>query len=904
MTSISRVQIEHYTSPLGIGEPSPRLSWRYEGESRDWTQASYDVRVTRAGGRVDEHHVDSSNSILEPWPSAPLSSREAVKVEVRSIGTGGDTTEWAGVFVEAGLLNRKDWSAEMVSCEEQPLDKPKKSFRVRSGFDVSQLGKARLYITAHGLYEAYVNGQRVGEEYLSPGWTDYNYHLNYRVFDVSHLIKQGANVLGAWVGEGWYAGRLGYTGECARNRYGSRPALFAQLEVDGKVVAATGEGWTWAYGAIETSELYDGEVYDTNKEENWSDVQYAEKTNSWQDVHITDPPKAELLSSQNPPIRAVETIKPIEIITAPSGKTIIDFGQNFAGLVRLTGEPPSSGQLVLRYAEVLEHGELGVRPLRVCAATDTIILGGRSAKGYEPKFTSHGFRYTEITGWDNITISDIVGIVLQSAMERTGHFECSHSHLNQLHKNVVYSTISNTISIPTDCPQRDERLGWTGDIQVFTPTLSCLFDSSGFLKDWFKDVYVDQKELKGVVPVVVPNILKNPKANAPFAIWGDVAVITPHDLYQAFGDRQILQDQYDSMQLWLEQGVVRDPVTGLWSRSVPQLSDWLHPKADPSAPAAGPTDNHLVADAWLIHTCRVFSKVSAILGQQQVADKYAKRVEAMIESFWDEYITKNGRVISDTQTALASIVHFDLFPSSPSSSRRADKQVFIDRLGDLVSSDMWKVSTGFAGTPIILHALRDAGLLHHAYRMLLGKTSPSWLSPILLGATTIWERWDSMLADGSINPGEMTSFNHYALGSVASFLHAVVGGLSPLQPGWREILIRPEPGGTVTSAKTSFLSPLGLVSCDWRIENEDTLLVKVSVPPNARAKIVLPGVEEWIGSGKREYKVKYEKDPRFPPVPPLPVFAKPAPDDDGYMRGDWVQVEPNFAQLRPDAWIA
>ncbi|WVQ99093.1 hypothetical protein IAU59_006225 [Kwoniella sp. CBS 9459] len=875
MTSISRVQVEHYTSPLGIGEPSPRLSWRFEGDTRDWTQASYDVRITSATGQTEEYHVDSPNSTLEPWPGAHLKSREAVKVEVRSNGAGGDSTEWAGIDVEAGLLDRQDWAAEMITSEEQPNDKPKKSFRVRTTFSVSHIGRARLYITAHGVYEAYLNGHRIGNEYLSPGWTDYNYHLNYRVFDVTDLIKQGTNVLGAWVGEGWYAGRLGYTGECSRNRYGSRPGLFAQLEVDGNVTAATGKGWNWAYGAIETSELYDGEVFDTNKEEDWTD-----DNGAWQDVHIVDPPKAQLLSSQNPPIQAVETIKPIDVITAPSGMIIVDFGQNFAGLIRLVGEPPSSGRLVLRYAEVLEHGELGVRPLRVCAATDTIILGGRSAKGYEPKFTSHGFRYVEVTGWDGITTSDILGIVLQSAMERTGHFECSHPLINQLHKNVVYSTISNTISIPTDCPQRDERLGWTGDIQIFTPTLSYLFDSAGFLKEWFKDVYVDQKELNGIVPVVVPNILKNPKANAPFAIWGDVSVITPHDLYQAFGDRQILDDQFDSMQLWLEKGVVRDPKTNLWSRSIPQLSDWLHPKADPSAPAIGPTDNHLVADAWLIHTCRIFSKVSTVLGKQTLADRYAKEVEAMIEAFWDEYITKNGRVISDTQTALASILHFDLFPSSTSaiSSGRADKQVFIDRLGELVSGDMWKVSTGFAGTPIILHALRDAGLSHHAYRMLQGKTSPSWLSPILLGATTIWERWDSMLADGSINPGEMTSFNHYALGSVASFLHAVVGGLSPLRPGWREILIRPEPGGTITSAKASFLSPLGLVSCEWRIEDEETLVVNVSVPPNARAKVVLPGVEEWIGSGKRDYKVKWEKDPRFPPKPPLPIFCAPPPD--------------------------
>lgn len=894
--SISRLQCEHYETPLGIGEPQPRLSWRFGGDAKDWLQAFYEVEVTsESGKKAFKVKVKSSDNVLVPWPAEPLRSRQRVTVKVKATGEDGSTTEWAALEVEAGLLEQSELVAKPVTCEAQDTTQPRRPFRTRTTFKVpagqTESTRARLYITSLGVYEPYLNGQRIGDEILAPGWTAYDQHLVYRTFDVTKLLKDGENVLGAWVGEGWYAGRVGFIKD-KRGNYGDRPALIAQLVVDDKVVAQTDEGWEWTYGGLITSELLDGEVYDThNTDQDWAS---ASASGDWKPVELVSVPKStQLLASQSPPIRVIETFTPIEIITTPSGKTVLDFGQNFAGIIQIESEPPkASKELIIRHAEVLEHGELGTRPLRRCKATDRVILGGQARlKGYRPKFTSHGFRYVEVTGWPGITTSDVTGLAFHSAMERTGFFECSHKLINRLHENVVWSTIGNTVSIPTDCPQRDERLGWTGDIQAFAPTFNFLFDSSGFLQSWFKDLSVEQKRFEGNVPVTIPDILNDFKRlNQRLAVWGDVAVLTPYDMYTAYGDKGLLGQQYESAVMWLEKGVVRDPQTGMWDPKQPQLSDWLAPKAPPEDAGDAPTDSLLVANLFLFHTTNTMAKYCDALSKVDEAKKYRQQAESIATQFVDEYVTRNGRVMSDTQTALALVVMFDLWSSASQSTtataaaadhgrRKGDADLserLSTRLGQLAEKDDWRVSTGFAGTPWILHALAKTDNLHHAYRMLQSRDCPSWLSPVLLGATTIWERWDSMLADGSINPGSMTSFNHYALGSVGSFLHSVVGGLSPAEPGWKHVLVRPRPGGTITSATTQFHSPSGWIRCEWQISGEK-LHVKVEIPPNVTAQVVLPGLDKRVGSGTWEFDVEWKKDERFPP--PLPITSPygPAP---------------------------
>jgi alpha-L-rhamnosidase len=384
--TITRLSVEHYQSPLGIGEPSPRLSWRMAGAVRDWEQQSYDVRII--GSTSDEEfNVTTSDSVLVPWPAAPLVSRQTAGVSVRSHGRDGSVTPWSSLRIEAGLLRRSDWKAQLITCDQQDEDKPKRPFRVITTFvPPKHLGQARLYITAHGVYEAYINGQRVGDEVLAPGWTDYRFNLNYRVHDVTDLLVPGQeNTLGAWVGEGWYAGRLGF-GQGARNIYGTRTALLAQLEVDGEVRVLTDESWKWSYGSTYSSEIYDGEGYSSREDDRWA------LTEDWRGVETVGFPLTLPSASQAPPVREIERFSAVEMIQTPFGKTIIDFGQNFAGYVQLLGEPPATtGELVLTHAEVLEHGELGIRPLRTAKCQDTILLGGQ-VRGWKPRFTFHGFR--------------------------------------------------------------------------------------------------------------------------------------------------------------------------------------------------------------------------------------------------------------------------------------------------------------------------------------------------------------------------------------------------------------------------------------------------------------------------------------------------------------------------------
>jgi alpha-L-rhamnosidase len=473
--------------------------------------------------------------------------------------------------------------------------------------------------------------------------------------------------------------------------------------------------------------------------------------------------------------------------------------------------------------------------------------------------------YAEINGYDDISINDFTGIVISSDIRRTGTFESSHAMINRLHENAVWSMRGNFISIPTDCPQRDERLGWTADTSVFVPTANFLYDTSAFIGSWLRDLEADQKDANGVVPVIVPNLPRQPdsRMKRPMAIWADTCVITPWDLYDTFGDIEQLRAQWDSMCLWLDIGVPRDEI-GLWDTSHPQYGDWLDPRSPPDMPGNCPTDSFLVANAYLIRTTYLAANIGKILGKMEKSQLYAASAVRLSKLFRDEYVTPNGRLACDTQTTYALVLNFNLLEGKQLDTARA-------RLNHLVRWERFKITTGFAGTPIILQTLADNGMLELAYRMLQERDCPSWLYPVRMGATTIWERWNSMLEDGSINPGQMTSFNHYALGSVCHFLHSVVGGLRPTSPGWKTALIKPQPGGTVRSAKTKFDSPYGPYEIDWKLD-DGIMRTKIAVPPNTQARIVLDGVDEIVGSGEYLFETKCEQQgaewpPRSVPGP-------------------------------------
>lgn len=866
---IESVTFEHHQKEetLGIGESTPRISWKVVGEKPNWIQASYEIDIFRDGDLWDRpasYQVESSESVLVPWPSRPLRSRESVIIRIRAIGANSETTEWSdNVLIEAGLLKREDWTAQMIAAEQiVTVHNNLRPTLFRKSFELADDPiHARLYATCYGLYEAFVNGVRVGDHVMAPGWTSYKHHLCYQTYDVRDLLKKGANVIGVEVGEGWHCGRLGWNGG-DRYIYADRLALLAQLEigVPGVTMITIGSDETWrtSGGPTVSSEIYDGEEYDSAFEiPGWSTASVDDK--KWSSVKTIDFPEGRLQVAEGPPVRETEVVKTQKIFRSPSGKTILDFGQNLVGRLRVRASGPKGHKIILTHTEVLENGEVATRPLRNCKAIDSLILGAKAIV-WEPKYTFHGFRYVQVENWPSHhgepTLSDIEAVVIHTDMKQTGWFECSEPMVNKLHENIRWGMRGNFVSIPTDCPQRDERLGWTGDIQVFSPTASFLYNTSGMLSGWLKDLAVEQiEDFNGVVPLVVPCI-KPGELAFPRAAWSDAAIIVPWDLYHAFGDRKILLDQYKSMKKWLDKGLDRQP-NGLW-KPIFQYGDWLDPDAPPEAPDRGKTDPQLVANAYLAQVTYLISKVAEVLSLPQDAKHWTSEAERIKQLFLEEYTTSKGQLAHGSMTGLSLALSFNLLPLDqvPSAIKQLEK---------VVHSSKFRISTGFVGTPLILPALTASGKIQLAYRMLLEKSCPSWLYPITMGATTMWERWDSMLPDGSINSGSMTSFNHYALGSVGAWLHATVGGISPTEPGWKVVRFEPVPGGPITWAKVIFDGPYGKVRCEWTVKGK-MFNMKATVPPNSMGEIKLPGVRSvaYVGSGTHEYAVEYTPEP-WPP---------------------------------------
>ncbi len=855
--TISDVRFEHHRDAFGIGETRPRLSWIIATTARGWRQAGYEVEAYRSDGQLCDRtgRVESDQSVLVSWPFAPLSSREHLTVRVRVWGLDEQPSEWSDFSpVEAGLLHADDWAAQFITPDwvedttrPQPCPLLRREFDVRAG-----VTKARLYVTALGVYEAQLNGTTVCDHVLDPGWTSYNHRLRYQTFDVTSQLGEGRNAIGAILGDGWYRGRLGFGGG-RRNIYGDRLALLAQLEIDyldgttERIV--TDETWHAARGPILASDIYDGETYDARLElPGWSAPGYDD--HEWVGVRRFDRNLAILVAPTGPPVRRTELVAPVAITTSASGHTIVDFGQNLVGRLRLTMYGEAGQTITLRHAEVLENGELCTRPLRTAQATDRYTLRGDGVETWEPRFTFHGFRYAEVEGWPGeLQAHDIYAVVCHSDMERTGWFECSDPLLNRLHENVVWSMRGNFLDVPTDCPQRDERLGWTGDIQVFAPAACFLYDSAGFLTSWLADLAAEQ-DIAGVVPFVVPNVI--PMPSIPAAAWGDAAVIVPWVLYQRFSDMGVLATQFDSMCAWVDHIATLTGEGRLWDKGF-QFGDWLDPSAPPDKPGAARTDPHVVATAYFAHSAELLGQVADILGRADDQAHYLQLAAQVRDAFEAEYVTPAGRVLSDSETAYALVLQFGLLRDAEQ-RRHTGK-----RLAALVRESGYRISTGFVGTPLVCDALCSVGEFDAAFHLLTQRECPSWLYPVTMGATTIWERWDSLLPDGSVNPGQMTSFNHYAFGAVADWLHRTMGGLAPAAPGYRHLDVRPCPGGGLTRARARHITPYGAAECAWAIE-AGQIEVVVVVPPNATASVTLPGGNATsieVGSGTHRWSYPY-----------------------------------------------
>jgi alpha-L-rhamnosidase len=741
------------------------------------------------------------------------------------------------------------WHASFIGSPDfvaGEADNPAAYLRCR--FTANQVSSAVLHVTALGLIEPWLNGDRVGDELLAPGWTSYNHRLAVSTHDVTDLVRDGLNVLGAVLGEGWAVGRVGWEGR--RAVWADRPAAFLQLDIvdaDGERSICSDGTWRVAHGGVRANSLFDGEVYDARVEPlGWCEADFDDS--GWRPVDLVERDLSSLVARSWEPIRAVEEITAREILVTPAGRTVVDFGQNLSGWVRLRVRGPAGTTITLRHSETLIQDEINFETNRGAAATDVYILSGDpDGETWEPRFTFHGFRYVDVDGWPGaIGPDDVTAIVVHSDMRRTGWFETSHPGLTQLHSNVVWSMRDNFVGVPTDCPQRDERAGWTGDLNAFGSTAAFLYDVRGVLQSWLEDLALEQCDW-GAVPFVVPDVRTS--AAPPTALWGDVAVNLPWVLYQEFGDASILDRQYASMVAYVDQVEALLDERGLWSSGF-QLGDWLDPDAPPTNAAGGKTDRCLVAQAFYCRTTRLMADTATVLGKQEDAARYAALHVRVRSAFRQEWMTPFGRLANETQTAYALAICFDLF-DDPQLERAGQ------RLAELVTRARFTVSTGFAGTPWVAHALTKTGQIATAYRLVLEEECPSFLYPLSKGATTTWERWDAIQPDGSLNSTGMTSLNHYALGAVADWLHRVVGGLLPAAPGYAALRIEPRPGGGITSAKAAKDTPLGRASVRWT-DADGLRTVEVVVPDGVEAQVVLPdhpdSLEETVVGGSHVWR--------------------------------------------------
>ena len=849
------VRVEHHREAVGIGEATPRLSWRVDTAVPGWQQSAFEVEVVQGG--VDAYlsgPVASSESTLVPWSAPPLTSRDRRLVRVRVWGEGDEhPSEWSEpLVIEAGLLSPEDWSAQRIAASPGlgPHEQPALLFRREFVVD-RPVVRARLYVTAHGVYEPMLNGRIVGDHVLAPGWTSYAHRLRYQSFDVGDEIVVGPNALGMVVADGWFRGHLGFTGEKAF--YGDQVAAVAQLEIEhedgASTVVVTDGSWRWSRSSIVAADLYHGETCDLRLQDDaWTRPGFDDSR--WPATAAQPLDSTVLVAPTGPPVRRIETVSPVEIVRSPSGAVLVDFGVNLVGRVRLRlPDGPAGTEIRIRHAEVLEHGELGTRPLRTARATDVVVLDGRGPHTWEPRFTFHGFRYAEVSGWPGaLMVADLEAVVLHTDLERTGAFDCSEPDVVTLHDNIVRGMRGNFLDVPTDCPQRDERLGWTGDLMVFAPTAQFLYDTSGMLTSWLCDLAVEQHD--GVVPLFVPFLDIMPPQFPRWPVeagWGDAAVVVPWVLYERTGDAGLLARQWDSMCDWMrvfEARAGRDldfPDGGM------MLGDWLDSAAPDDEPWKARVPWQLVATAYLARSAQLMTRIADVLGRAADVARFAGLAGRAAARFRAAYVGVDGRLVDHAQTAYALALEFDLLDHDQRAGAGSD-------LAAQVEADGFRIGTGFLGTPFVCDALTDAGEVEAAYSLLLQRECPSWLYAVTLGATTVWERWNSMLPDGSINPGEMTSFNHYAFGSVADWLHRTVAGLAPGEPGYRRLIVAPRPGGAITWATASHRTPYGEASVAWRLDGS-VFALDLVVPPGTSADVRLPDGQrlDAVGSGSHTF---------------------------------------------------
>jgi alpha-L-rhamnosidase len=856
-TDVVKPVCEYHKNPIGIDVKKPRLSWQIRSSKKNVLQMAYEIRVAGSVNNLNKKpqliwasgKVESGKSVNVEYGGPVLKSMQRAYWQVRVWDNKGKVTRWSKPAIwEMGILEPESWSASWITLKDEKKAKHSlPAHYYRHEFSTQKkIASARVYVTSLGIYELYINNKKVGDELFTPGWTSYKNRIQYQTYDVTTMLGK-KNAIGAIVGDGWYRGYIGFSGQ--RAYYGDKLGLLVQLKInyaDGtSELIETNENWKATTGPILKSDIYNGELYDARLEmPGWANAGFSSK--GWQKVAVLDHSKEILIAPQGVPVKAVEEIKPIESITTPKGEMVFDLGQNMVGWVRLKVEGEKGDRIVLKFAEVLDkEGNFYTANLRSAKCTDTYILKGDGKEIYEPRFTFHGFRYLKLEGLKEApALDDITGVVIYSDMKKTGDFSCSEKLINRLQNNIQWGQKGNFLDVPTDCPQRDERLGWTGDAQVFAPTAAFNFDVAAFYTKWMKDLAADQSS-DGKVPHVIPDVLKG---WGGATAWADAALIVPWTTYLAYGDKRILEEQYSSMKAWV--GFMREKAgeDNLWTGGT-HFGDWLAFATSRSDYPGATTEKDLIATAYYSYSSGLLAKIAKIIGKETDAIKYAKLSEDIKKAFQNEFVTLSGRLVSHTQTAYCLALAFELLPES-----------LVPKAAAYLAGNVKKMkhlTTGFVGTPLLCKTLSAHGYEDLAFMLLNRGKYPSWLYPVTQGATTIWERWDGQKPDGTFQNKGMNSFNHYAYGAIGEWLYTYVSGIKTDEknPGYKHFVLAPHPGGGLTNASAEFISMYGKIKSAWKIEDGE-FIYEIEIPANTTATVILPGSKEKkeLGSGKYIYR--------------------------------------------------
>lgn len=850
------LRTEYLQNPVGIDSAKPRVSWTLQSERRGDRQSAYQVLVASAPDLVDKDQgdlwdsgkVDSDQSTHIDYAGKLLAPNTPCWWKVRVWNGDGAASAWSKTATwSMGLLQNSDWRAKWVEAPVPEVKDRQPAIAFRKEVKINApIKRAIAYVTALGVYELRINGQAVGDHILAPEWTDYHARAQYQAYDVTAALKAGDNAVAALVGDGWYAGRIGLASLIVPNGpswglYGKNPELLIQIEIEcadgSRQQVITDGSWKCTQdGPVRRNDVLDGEDHDARKDmPSWDAPGFSDT--AWKAVTPTDlAPQPRLVAQPNEPIRVIEEITPVALTEPQPGVFIYDLGQNMVGRCRFTGEAPAGTPATLRYGEALNpDGTLYTANLRGAPQTDHYIFRGGAKETFEPHFTYHGFRYVEITGLTGKPAPDALrGRVFNSSCPDAGAFECSSDMLNKLSHNILWTQRANLMSTPTDCPQRDERLGWMGDIQVFSQTAIFNMDMAAFFTKWLRDVRDDQAT-DGRFPDFAPHPLDFNARFSGVPAWGDAGVVVPWRVYENYGDKRLLEEHFDAAKRWVEYVHVNNPDL-IWNKGRNNdYNDWLNAdtlKLDNWPKTGGEVPKDVLATAFFANSAELVGRMAAAIEKKEDAATYAKMAVDIRAAFCKAFVTPDGRIKGDTQAGYALALNFDLLPEN------LREKAVTHMLAGLVKYN-GHISTGIQTTSRMMLELTRWDHNDVAYKLINNRTMPSWGYSIDQGATTIWERWDGYVAGRGFQDPGMNSLNHWAIGSVGEWLYKVILGFNPDTPGWKHFIVRPLPGGGVTWAKGHYDSIQGRIGVDWRIDG-DAFTLNLIVPANTSATVYVP----------------------------------------------------------------